>query len=265
MKKNISLKHKLDYNSAMDLLTSLLDKIQFELIEDIGKKPKNNNWEQLITHNKSYIRLDKIKLVKPPKTKFSNLLSQRSSIRNFDPNCKVDLKTLSAILSNIKDNSINDFPKRSFPSAGALYPSNTYCIVNNSLDIEKGLYFFNHKNFSLELLLQRDLQKEINKAICDKKISNPSVVFILTSSYYKSCLKYGARGFLYALMEIGSLAQTLNLSFIESGWDCVWLGGFSDNTVKEILDINDDLEIELPVLLIAAGKAANNKRKIINN
>ena len=259
MKKRFTLKHQNDYDTAMDLLTSLLGKIKFELIEENNTPIKKIDWSHLITHNKSYPRLKKIKLNKTPKKNFSKLILKRNSVRRFDPDYKINLNILSSILSNIKDNSRTDYPQRPFPSAGALYPSNTYCIINNSSDIEKGLYFFNHKSNSLELLIQKDLCQEINKAICDKSISNPSVVFILTSSYYKPCLKYGARGFLYSLMEVGALAQTLNLSCIDNGLDCVWLGGFSDKAIENILDINDDLEIEKPALLIATGKAAANK------
>ncbi len=260
MKKKLTLKHQSDYSNAMDILTLLLSKITFELMNEDNNAPiEKADWAHLITHYKSYPRLNKIKLTKASKKESSKLILKRCSVRRFDPDFKIDLKTISAILSNIKDNSSTDFPDRTFPSAGALYPSNTYCIINNALDFEKGLYFFNNKSNSLELLIQKDLRKEISEAICDKSISNPSIVFILTNSFYKPCLKYGARGFLYSLMEIGALAQTLNLSCIENGLDCVWLGGFSDKTVKNILDINDDLEIEMPTLLIATGKALANK------
>lgn len=260
MKKALTLQHQDDYNKAMDLLSEWLSKIQFDLIEG-DLIPTNQNWEHLITHNKSYQRFAKTKLVKTDKDGLKGVIPKRRSVRQFDNNYRVDLKKISAILSSIKDQSITSFPKRAFPSAGALYPSNTYCIINNSLDLEKGLYFFNPKANCLELLYEKDLSKEITAAICDEKISLPTIVFILTNSYYKPCMKYGARGFLYSLMEIGALAQTINLSCIQNGLECVWLGGFADKVVKEILDINDDLEIEIPVLLIATGKAKPQNRK----
>lgn len=260
MKKNLTLKHKIGYNKAMDLLTEWLSKIQFDLVEDNSKKA-NQSWEHFITHNKSYQRFAKTKLPKTAKGNLEDTTQQRRSVRQFDSNYQIDLKKLSAILSNIKDHSTTDFPQRGFPSAGALYPSNTYCIINNSSDIAKGLYFFNPKTNCLELLYEKDLSKEITTAICDKNVSLPTVIFILTNSYYKPCMKYGARGFLYSLMEVGALAQTINLSCIQNGLECVWLGGFADKAVREILDINEDLEIEIPVLLIATGKAKQRKQK----
>lgn len=258
MKKDLTLKHEIGYNKAMDLLTEWLSKIQFDLVEDNSKKV-NQSWEHFITHNKSYQHFAKTNLPKTPKGNLEDLTQKRRSVRQFDPNYQIDLKKLSAILSNIKDHSTNDFPKRGFPSAGALYPSNTYCIVNNSSDIAKGLYFFNPKTNCLELLYEKDLSGEITSAISDENISMPSVIFILTNSYYMPCIKYGARGFLYSMIEVGALAQTINLSCIQNDLECVWLGGFADKTVKEILDINEDLEIEIPVLLIATGKAKTKK------
>lgn len=253
MKGKLHLSHRSDYNEAMDLLTDLLSKITFELSEQSGSR-KKTDWRNLIFHTKSYPRMPQIKLIENPNKSFSKLLAKRRSVRKFAAGYKIELKTISKILSNIKNGSQTKYPERAFPSAGALYPSNTYCVITNGLDLENGLYFYNHNINSLECLLRKDLRQEMSKSIADKTISNPSVIFILTNSYYKSCLKYGARGFLYSLMEIGALAQTLNLACIENGLDCVWLGGFADHLVKNILDINDDLEIEIPVLLIAAGK-----------
>lgn len=98
MKTKFILQHRNDYESSMDLLTSLLNQITFELVEKNNKQTKKN-WEHLITHNKSYPRFPKIKLNKNSKTNFSKLISKRSSIRKFDPKFKIDKNTLSLILS----------------------------------------------------------------------------------------------------------------------------------------------------------------------
>ncbi|MBS0645173.1 MAG: SagB/ThcOx family dehydrogenase [Verrucomicrobia bacterium] len=239
---------------GMTTLIELLKKITIRNKEHFTSYNKTD-WNYLITHTKEYKRFDKIKLSAVNENTLSSIFDRRKSQRQFSSKYKVDIETLGQIFANIKDKGIEGYPKKSFPSAGALYPSNTYCLVNRGLDISKGLYYYNPKTNELEILVDKDLQDEINEIVCDNQIGAASVFFVLTNSYFKSCLKYGARGFLYSMIEIGALAQIINLSCIQNDLECVWVGGFVDTLLAELLDINSDLEIERPVLIIAAGKS----------
>lgn len=62
------------------------------------------------------------------------------------------------------------------------------------------------------------------------------------------------RAYRYALLEAGALGQTVDLCCRDAGLETVWLGGFADESVQEFLDINWEMELEAPVLMICVGK-----------
>jgi Nitroreductase family len=61
------------------------------------------------------------------------------------------------------------------------------------------------------------------------------------------------------LIEAGAVAQTINLCCCSIGLEGVWLGGFADEVVQDFLDINWEMEIEAPVLMLGAGQKLKTK------
>ena len=82
---------------------------------------------------------------------FAEVLKKRKSIRTFStkPLSKVDLAFLLWASTGIQRTE-HGYEFRTSPSAGALYPIETYIAANNVEDIEKGLYHYNIKNHLLE-------------------------------------------------------------------------------------------------------------------
>jgi SagB-type dehydrogenase family enzyme len=78
----------------------------------------------------------------------------------------------------------------------------------------------------------------------------------MPSQKLRSMIKYAGRGYRYALFEAGGIAQTLDLVSRSRGLDVVWLGGFPDQEVAKLLDLNWEMEMEAPVLLLAVGRAS---------
>jgi SagB-type dehydrogenase family enzyme len=245
-----------DKNSkAMELLTEYLRITCLQGKQVDEEQIPTKDWSALIQFSKTYPRFAKTYLSKVRSKAIYSSISKRKSVRKFDENYCLTVQDLSKVLTNSAVNlSDSDYPKRLFPSGGAMYPSNIYFLNLKSSDLNKGLYYYNPKEHCLEVLLENYEENEIRQIICDEQIQNPSALIILTTSYFKHCLKYGGRGFRYSLIEIGALAQMIDISCHDAGLNCVWLGGFDDILLKKLLDINDELEIELPVLVIALGK-----------
>lgn len=245
-------KHRLIHanpeSNGMEQLLELLNQIKLQPVDDDNELIPTD-WGNLIKHQKSYDRFPSVAL------DFSDRKGQtRYSLRNFDPEIKVDLSLVTNLLNNLEDHSDTDYPKRAYPSAGAFYSVNIYGIIRNTSNFQEGLYFFQPKLHSLQLILAGNLDSDVNDIICDNNINLPSILFILTTSYYKPCIKYGARGFFYSLIEAGSVATTLNQNCLKNDLACVWLGGFNEDAAKKLLDLSDDLEVEKPILLVAVGK-----------
>lgn len=209
-------------------------------------------------HFKTYPRLDKVNLnnVKMPVSKLTELLRRRRSIRQFSglPISKKELSYLLFSSSGLtRLGKTFDDSRRSYPSAGARYPLEVYPIILNCEGLKKGLYHYNVKENSLELLLEEDLGKWLIEATGGEKwTTKVAVVFIITGVFDRTRIKYGDRGYRYALIEAGHLSQNLCLLATELGLGTCPIGGFIDDKVNQLLDIKFQKEFSLYV--IAVGK-----------
>lgn len=209
-------------------------------------------------HFKTYPRLDKVNLsnAKMPADKLTELLRRRMSTRQFSglPISKKDLSYLLFSSSGLtRLGKTFDDSRRPYPSAGGRYPLEIYPVILSCEGIEKGLYHYDVKGNSLELLLKEDLDKWLIKITGGEKwITNAAVVFIITSVLDRTRIKYGDRGYRYALIEAGHVGQNICLFATELGLGSCPIGGFIDDKVNQLLDIKFQKEFSLYV--IAVGK-----------
>lgn len=146
-----------------------------------------------------------------------------------------------------------DYSKRSYPSGGTRYPLEVYLIILNCEGIEKGLYHYNVKENSLELLLDEDLNNWlVRNTDGEKWITNAAVVVIITGVLDRVRIKYGDRGYRLTLIEAGHLSQNMLLLATGLGLGSCPLAGFIDSEVNRLLDIN--LQKEVALYMIAIGK-----------
>ena len=82
---------------------------------------------------------------------FTEVLRRRKSIRSFSPK-PLSMADLSFLLwaSTGIQRTEHSYEFRTAPSAGALYPIETYITANNVEDLKEGLYHYNIKNHLLE-------------------------------------------------------------------------------------------------------------------
>lgn len=207
---------------------------------------------------KTYPRMNKINMKKGWKTNLVKILRKRRSTRSFTGE-PITLKDLSQILLNsggitfFETDRDYNFSKRNYPSAGARYPIEVYPLLINCKGVRKGLYHYNIKNNSLELLLRGDLRNWLMKTLGGEKwVLNSSVIFIMTTVIDRTKIKYGDRGYRYSLIEAGHLAQNICLLSTELGLGSCALGGFIDKEVDTLLDITTQQEFTL--YLVAVGK-----------
>lgn len=209
-------------------------------------------------HFKTYPRLDRVKLsdIKISTNKLIEILRKRRSTRQFSgiPISKKEFYHLLFLSSGITHLDKNlDYSKRSYPSGGTRYPLEVYPVILNCEGIKKGLYHYNVKENSLELLLNEDLSGWLVKNTGGEKwIMNTAVVFVITAVLDRVRVKYGDRGYRLALIEAGHLSQNILLLATELGLGGCPLAGFIDSEVNKLLDIN--LQKEVALYMIAIGK-----------
>lgn len=168
------------------------------------------------------------------------MIARRKSIREFVP-ASTTKETLSQLLwatQGIRERS-HGFLFRTVPSAGALYPIETYLMANHVDGLKEGLYHFHVPTFSLEFIREGALSYSLAQAALDQYMMvEASVVFIWTAIIDRCRVKYGERAFRYIYLDAGHVGQNLYLAATSLELGCCTVGAFLDDEVNKILDVN---------------------------
>lgn len=217
--------------------------IELSNVPNITNYPES--WVKI--YFKQYPRFNQIKLPKPTRM-FGNLgriLKTRESKRTFLQK-KVDIIKLSNLiyysLGIVKGKSTND-TRRTYPSAGARYPIELYLSINDFEGIENGLYHYDVLGHSLELMIKGDERKNIFKFVKQEMVLDAQISFFLTGVFNRTQVKYGIRGYRYVLLDAGHIAQNFYLVSTDLGLGCCTIGGFTDKTANDYLDLNENEQL----------------------
>jgi SagB-type dehydrogenase family enzyme len=184
---------------------------------------------------------------------FAEVLQKRKSIRSFSTQLlsKVDLAFLLWASTGIQRTE-HGYEFRTSPSAGALYPVETYIVANNVEDLEKGLYHYNIKNHLLEEIKLGSFGEDLAHAALDQEMcADASVVFIWTAVFRRSKWKYSQRAYRYIYLDAGHIAQNLALAATWIACGSCEAGAFFDDELNSIVGI-DGTE-ESTIILSAVG------------
>jgi len=137
------------------------------------------------------------------------------------------------------------------PSAGALYPIETYLVVNNVENLEKAVYHYNIEAHALEELNAGDFAEETAHAALEQKLcAEAPVVVVWTAVFERSKWKYAQRAYRYAYLEAGHIAQNLALASTSTGLGSCQIGAFFDDEINQIIGVEgkDESAIYLSVI-----------------
>jgi SagB-type dehydrogenase family enzyme len=182
------------------------------------------------------------------------VLYQRRSERDFS-NARLSLADLSQLLFAIQGVSAHagEYLLRTSPSAGALYPVETYLAANRVEDLPAGLYHFNVPQYSLELIRKEDL----SAALCRAGLGQPMIMecaaaFIWTAVVARSKWKYRERAYRYIYLDAGHIGENLYLAATALNLGCCTIGAFYDEEVNAAVGI--DGVSETAVYMAAVGR-----------
>lgn len=175
--------------------------------------------------------------------------SNRHSVRDFSES-ELTKHELGQILvpATITDDG------RSTPSAGALFPIELYVIAINT-ELGDGIYHFDREGVGLVHMfeIQSD-ETKLDSLLGCSDVVNPAAFVVFTSVLYRTMKKYGPRGYRYSLIEAGALAEAIDSPLNDIGLSSVWLGGFDDRRLATLLGLKPELDLEVPLLLMAIGR-----------
>ena len=128
---------------------------------------------------------------------------------------------------------------RTAPSAGALYPIETYLVLQAVSGIAPGIYHYAVKDHALELLKSGQYGHETTQAALGQKMClNAAVVFIWTALFARSKWKYDERAYRYIYLDAGHVAENLALAATSIGLGTCQIGALFDDEVNAIVGID---------------------------
>jgi SagB-type dehydrogenase family enzyme len=200
---------------------------------------------------------------------FEEVVARRRSLRSFtgEPLSVVEVAKLLHFGNGITDREGVDEGHeapllRAAPSGGALYPVELYVAISAVEDLSPGLYHYRAPDHILEHLQEGDLRDALGEASSYKSIfAACSVSLILTITPPRSRFKYGERGYRFALLEAGHVAENILLCATSLALGAVAVGGFIDDEVAAILGV-DGVE-EAPIYLIPVGRSGADGRAVM--
>ena len=142
---------------------------------------------------------------------------------------------------------------RTAPSAGALYPFETYLYVDKVEEVPQGIYHFDVADFALERLQSGNFNREFTAAALGQPVvQRAAVVIIWTAMMLRCMVKYRDRAMRYIPMDLGHVCQNVQLAAPAMGLGSCPIGAFFDDDFNELIGV--DGEEETVVYLITVGK-----------
>ena len=173
-------------------------------------------------------------------TTLDQVLKQRRSVREFKAQA-LSLGQLGYLLwaSTGIGRTEGGYEFRTAPSAGALYPMETYVVVNDVRKLEPGLYHYAIQDHELQRLKTDDLRRPtavaaLGQAMC----ATAPAVFVWTAIVERSKWKYRQRAYRYIYLDAGHIAENLALAAVSLGLGTCQIGALFDDEVNKILEVD---------------------------
>jgi SagB-type dehydrogenase family enzyme len=188
---------------------------------------------------------DNVKVVLPsfepgrPMT-LEEALNERKSVRAFRPR-PISMGQLGYLLwaSTGVQRAEHGCEFRTAPSAGALYPIETYIVANEVRDLDPGVYHYGIKDHGLEQVRAGDQRQRIAAAALGQGMcAAASAVFVWTAIFDRSKWKYGQRAYRYIYLDAGHIAENLALAAVSLGLGTCQVGALFDDEVNKVLDVD---------------------------
>ena len=180
-------------------------------------------------------------------------LRQRKSVRSYldEPLTLKQLAYLIWACSGIQRTEMGcEF--RTAPSAGALYPIETYVVVHRVHGLEHGVYHYHVRRHALEQLRKGDFREEASlSAMGQSMCARAGAVFVWTAVFERSKWKYRQRAYRYVYLDAGHMAQNLALAAVSLGLGSCQVGALFDDEVNRLIGV-DGIE-ESVIYMSVAG------------
>ncbi|MGB7294800.1 MAG: SagB/ThcOx family dehydrogenase [Candidatus Aminicenantales bacterium] len=215
------------------------------------------DWRRKPGTYKDYLTAPKVDLPPPLDTggmAIWEAIGRRRSVRDYRGTA-LSAGELSQLLwaSQGVTKLVGDYALRSAPSAGALYPVETYLSAQMVEGIEPGIYHYDVRGHRLELWQGGDFRVAVAEAALDQGfLAEAAAVFAWTAVFPRSKWKYRERAYRYVYLDAGHIAQNVALAAVALGLGSCQIAALYDDEVNAILGV--DGEDESILYMTAVGR-----------
>lgn len=223
-----------------------------------GREPRPSPRRREIAPGKRYARAERIQL--PPEVSREEgpdlwrLLRARRSSRRYGKEL-LNRQELAALLWAAQGVTLRegDLMLRTAPSAGALFPLETYVVIEKAEDLARGLYHFDVAGFALEWLSADPHGRTVAHAALEQGfLAEAGAIFLWSAVFRRTTARYGPRGLRYILLDAGHACQNLLLAAEALGLAACPVAAFYDDELNDLLVL--DGEQEAVLYLAAVGR-----------
>lgn len=166
-----------------------------------------------------------------PECSLWRALELRRSTRDFAPRT-VDLRPLASVLDagcGVRDS------RRTIPSGGALYPLELFVLTHRVAGLRCGVFRYDAQLHVLERHSSGDpWQAFLEASPMPELVEHAAAALLVLAVFGRTRFKYGLRGYRFALLEAGHLAQNVVLAAAALGLAALPFGGYYDARLDEL-------------------------------
>ena len=201
------------------------------------------DWEKRPSLYKEYREAQRVDLPSFEPSRAASLdqtLKQRRSVRRFRarPLSKGQLSYMLWASTGIQRIE-RGYEFRTAPSAGALYPIETYVVSNNVKDLPNGIYHYSIRTHQLERLEHGDFSQQISAgALGQEMCASAAAVFAWSAVFERCKWKYDQRAYRYIYLDAGHIGENLALAAVSLNLGSCEIGAFFDEEINRTLDVD---------------------------
>jgi nitroreductase len=110
----------------------------------------------------------------------------------------------------------------------------------------------NLESWDVIIVTDPEVKEELARAALDQPhVEQAGAIFVVCANYVRSMSRYGERGILYGLEDATIACTYMMLAAQAKKLQSCWTGAFSDEEVREILDLPQHIR---PVALLTVGR-----------
>jgi SagB-type dehydrogenase family enzyme len=168
------------------------------------------------------------------------VFEQRRSKRNFLPQA-MSLNELNLLLWSSQGITadMGQYQLRTAPSSGALFPIETYLVVNAVDGLEPGIYHLDVKNWQLEGIRMGDFRARGHAALRGQAMTEHAAVNVVWTAVMERCrAKYFERAYRYVWWDSAAVMENFLLAATGLGLGACAMGSWYDDLVHDLLEID---------------------------